>query len=118
MAKPNLRADLEQLLTGRELRRLPLDAERRRGAPEERGIPDRVGRRQHDQSLRRLRQCGNALSVVVLDAARKSSRGGQHEAASQLSGAYTPRQLHKRQRVATRFGDQPVADSIIECGRG
>ena len=35
--------------------------------------------------------------------------------ASQLPGAPTPRQLHNRQRVATRFGDQPVADAIIEC---
>ena len=114
MAKPNLRADLQQLLAGRGLRRLPLDAERRRSAPEERGIPDRVGRRQQHQSLRRLRQCGYALSEVVLDMARKGSRAGQHEAAGELSGASTPRQLHQRQRIAARFGDQAVADTIIE----
>ena len=114
MTKPNLRADLQQLLAGRGLRRLSLDAERRRSAPEERGIPNRVGRRQQHQSLRRLRQCGYALSEVVLDLARKSSRAGQHEAASQLSGASTPRQLHQRQRVTASFGDQPVADTIIE----
>ena len=117
MAKPNLCADLQQLLTRRGLRRLRLDAERRRGAPEQRGIPHRVGRRQQHQSLRRFRQCGYAFSEVVLDLARKSSRVGQHEAAGQLSGALTPRQLRQGQRVAASFGDHPVADTIIETAR-
>ena len=93
---------------------MPLDAERCRGAPEERGIPYRVGRRQQHQSLRRLRQYGYALPEVLLDLARKSSRTGQPEPASQLSGASPPRQLHQGQRVTASFADQPVADTIIE----
>jgi hypothetical protein len=54
------------------------------------------------------------LSEAVLDLARKSSCPGQYEAASQLPGASTPRQLHQRQRVTASFGYQPVADLIIE----
>jgi len=117
MAKPDLRGDLQQLLTGGGLRRLSLDAEGRRGAPEERGIPNRVGRRQQHQSLRRLRQCGYALSEVILDLARQGSRAGQLEPAGELSDAPTPRQLHQRQRIAAGLGDQPVADTIIESAR-
>jgi len=51
---------------------------------------------------------------VILDLARKRSRAGKRKAAGKLSRASTPQQLHQRQRVAARFGDQPVADPIVE----
>ena len=117
MWKPHPRRDLQQLLGRRRCRRLPLDAERLSGTPNQRRIADRVGRCQEHQSLRGLWQAGKTPPVAVLDVTRKICRVVKREAPCQLGHAHAPRQLQQRERIATGFRNDPVADGRVESAR-
>jgi hypothetical protein len=114
MAEPDAGPDLQQLriLSGREC--VGSDLELAPRPPDKPRVPQRVGRGEKHQLLRRLRQLADAPQVVVLDLGRKVLRGRKLEATRQLRGGHVSRQLQESERIATVLGDDAVADTIVE----
>ncbi len=65
----------------------------------------------------RLRQRAEPPHVVLLDLTGKVPGGGEREAAGELRRGHGLRQLQQGQGVATRLGDDPIADMVIEPAR-
>src|SRR2546426_5169243 len=107
MTKPHPRSDLEQLLCLSRFRRRWSDSERLGSTPKKCGVPDRVGRGQKHQTLRRLGQGADARQIVVLDLARNVLRLGERKSTSELCCAHALRKFLERQRVAPCLGDDP-----------
>ena len=118
MPKPHPRSDLEQLLCLGRFRRRRSDSEHLGGTPKKRGVPDRVGRGQEHQALRRRGQGADTRQVMVLDPARNIHPfGEQPKATCHLGCAQAQRQLLQRQRIAPGLRDDPVTDALVEPAR-
>jgi hypothetical protein len=105
---------VDQLRVLRRSERALFDAELGSRAPDERGVPHRLGRGQQQQPLRRVRQLSGALEVVVLEVAREVCPGEDPEAARQLCCAHAPRQVEQGERVAAGFREDAIADAVVE----
>ena len=114
MPEADTRSDLDQLRVFCRGERAPFDAEPVSCAPDERRVTRRLGRCQQQQPLCRLRQFTGALEIVMLELAREICGREKLEAACQLRCAHAPRQIEQSERVAAGFGDDAVADAVIE----
>ena len=79
--------------------------------------PQRLRCRQQHESLRRFGQFGDAPLIPLLERTRKVACRGWRKAPGSLRRAHPLRQFHQRQRIAAGFGDDPVADAVVEPTR-
>ena len=81
MAKPHPRAELDQARLGRRRRRFGADPQPRRGHPHQRGIAERLGRRDKQQAPGLVGENFDSPAEILFDAAGYSRRGGQPKSA-------------------------------------
>ena len=115
--EPNAVVDIEQPGFRRRSQRARVDGESVGRPPQQRGVPERLRCRQQHESLRRFGQCADAPQVALLQLTRKVARRGWSEAPGSLGAAHPLRQLDQRERIALGFGDDPVADAVVESAR-
>ena len=85
-------------------------------APEQRRIPG--GSAAATSSRRRASsESARPPDEALLDMAREIRHRDKPEAAGQLRGRQAPWQLHQRERVPARLGDDPVADLVVDPNR-
>src|SRR5690349_8299720 len=117
MAKADTGSDFDQLGVFRGSKRAAIDAELRGSAPDERGVTDRLCRREQQQSPSRFREFAGPLEIEILQVAWEVRAVEKLEATGQLRGAHASRQVKQRERVSTRLGDYAIADSVVEPTR-
>jgi hypothetical protein len=84
------RAELHQAGIDRGRRGVAVDPELRRGRPDQRGITDRLRRRQQQQFAGLVRHGVDAPPEVFFDGSWDSRGGGQSETARQLLVGQSP----------------------------
>ena len=114
MTEPNPGTKLGQAsLSGRNGCR-GADAEPGRGAPYQRRVTRRVGRRDDQQLTGRIRECIDTAPEAFRQAARAFPRAGKPEPARQLCRGQPAWQLEKCQRVTMRLGDDLLAHPRVD----
>ena len=114
MAEGHPRADLEQPLGLGGVRRLDSDPETFGRSPQQHRVTEGLRRRKQQQLLGLGRHGREPPAEALLDAPRQRLRAREPEAARQLRRRQPTRQLQQRQRVAPRFGDDPVAHPLVQ----
>ena len=117
MAKRHGAVELDQ--TGR-LRRLGCalgDPETLCGAPEKRGVADRLGRGEKQQALCVSRKRQQPPREALLDPGREGQCSRQPESAGELAWAQPARELEHGEWVPTGLGDDPFEHGLVEARR-
>ena len=114
MPEGHPRADRQQPLGLGRGRRLHSDPQPPGRPPDQHRVAGRVGRRDQQQPLRRLRQPPEPLPEAVLKPPQQPRRGRDTKRASQLPLCQPLRQLQQGQRVAARLGDEPLLDPLVQ----
>jgi len=117
MEEPHLRPDPEQIGVLGRPRGLRADPQQATRPPQQRCIPDRLGRRQQHQPPGLLRQRLEPPTEALLDPAGQPERVDEPEPTRQLSGRHIARQLQQSKRVPLRLGDDPVDHLLIHPPR-
>ena len=81
MPKPHPRAELDQARLGRRRCRFGADPETRRGPPHQRGIADRLRRRDQQQAPGLVGENLDPAAEVLFDAAGQPHRAGKPKSA-------------------------------------
>ena len=113
MAEAHAVVDRDQVL-GVGQRLMTIQVHALGGLEQERGIADRLGRREQQDLLRRRGHPLHPASEGLLDADRQRRGVGEPKAAGQLRRVAAARQLEQRQRVAGRLGDDAVPDAVVQ----
>jgi len=90
------------------------DAQVPRSGPQQRRVAHGLGSSQQQEAPGHLRKGRDPPLEALLDPAGQRRRAGHAEPAGQVRGGYRPGQLKQGQRVAAGFGDNAVADSLVE----
>jgi hypothetical protein len=114
MPEPHPGAEFGQADLGRGRRRLDADPEAGGRPPHQCRIAGRIGRREQQQPAGWPRQSTDPAREAGLDAARERCGAGKPEAAGQLGHRQSPGQFQQRQRVATRLGDDLIANVRVD----
>ena len=115
MSKHNPGADLHEPFGFGSGGILDADAERGSRPPQQRRIADGLGGGEKEEQLRLLRQRAVAVEERFLDSARQRHRSQHGEAAREIGGGETARQLEQCERIPARFGDDPVDDAGVDA---
>jgi hypothetical protein len=94
-------------------RRLGTNPQLRASAPQQRRVADRLSGRREHKPPRVGRELLEALAEARLDPARQR-RSRQCEATGEVGRGRPARELEQRQRIATRFGEDPLAHVLVE----
>ena len=86
----------------------------RRGPPHQRGIAERLGRRDKQQAPGLVGENFDPPAEVLFDAAGQSRRGGKPKSARQLLRSQSTGQLQQCQRVAPSLGKDLIADPSVQ----
>ena len=113
MTKQHPGPELEQAGLGCRRRRLRPDAQPLGCPPHQHRLADRLGRRHQRQKSGLSRKSLEPPPEALLDPPRERSPAGESETARQLRRRQPPWQLQQRQGVATRLGDDLVADPLV-----
>ena len=81
---------------------------------DQRGVADRIGRREQDQPLDLGRQLTKPRCVLIFDAPGQVSRVRKSEPAGEVGGAAASVELEQGQRMAVRLLQNPGADALVE----
>ena len=114
MPKPNSATDLQQSRSSGGPETGVGDPEPLRGPQEESGIAGRLRGGEQQQPLRVLGQSLKAQHEVLFDSALKRQCPRKAEAAGQLVRRQAARQFEERERVAFGFGEDLIADPLVE----
>ncbi|MGC1805123.1 MAG: hypothetical protein WA752_14120, partial [Mycobacterium sp.] len=114
MAKPHPRAELDQARLGRRRRRFGADTQLRRGHAHQRGIAERLGRRDKQQAPGLVGENFDSPAEILFDAVGYSRRGGQPKSARELLRSQSTRQLQQCKRVAPSLGKDLIADPCVQ----
>ncbi len=93
------------------------DSESLGRAPQQRDVAHWLGRRCKDQLLGLGQQHFESPQEALLDVAGQRPCLRDAESARQLGGRQAAGQLHQRERIAARLGDDPVPDPLVEHPR-
>ena len=85
--------------------------------PQQRDVAHRFGRRREYQLLGLGRERFESPQEAPLDLARQRPCVWKAESARQLGRRQAAGQLHQRERIAARLGDDPVPDPLVEYSR-
>ncbi len=114
MTKRDVCAELEQSQRLRLAGSTGVDAELRRGPPQQRRITFGLGRRDEEQAPRLHGKSLERRPRGVGERIDRGQRGGQTEASCEPLGRPAVGQPEEQARVALRFGDDAVADPRVE----
>ncbi len=110
----HLGADLDQPRRLGRLRRIGIDSEDLRGAPQQVHVTHCLCGRGEQKSLRLDRECLVLAKEALLDLARERLHVRKREPARELRHRQSARQLQQRERVTARFGDDAISDARVE----
>ena len=114
MSEAHLRAEIDESRGGGRRGRVRPDAELRGRPPHQHRIPQRLCRGDEKQEPRRRRQRRQPLPEALLDPLRQRRAVGHPEPARELGRRQAAWQLEQRQRVAVRFGHDPITHALVK----
>jgi len=114
MAEDQARSDLDQTDVDGGYDRVPVDAEALRRAPYLHRVGKLLGRGDHQQPARVVRQLVDTLPEALLDTPRYLRRAVQPDSNGELRRRHAARELEQCQWIAVRLRDDAVTDTVIE----
>jgi hypothetical protein len=117
MTETHPRSELDQSQSLGWERGIGGDSELLGCAPQQDGVPHRFGRSGQQQPLRLGRKRPKLPAEALFDAVCERQRVGKTEPAGKLRRRQSARQLHQREWVPPRLGDDPVSHALIQPAR-
>ena len=115
MPEPHPHADFDEACRLGRSARVEPDVEALGRPPQQRCVPDRLGRCRQQQSPGLSRERFEPSPKALLDQVRQGRYVGKSKPARQLGRAQSPRHLKQRERVPTRLGHESVAHSFVQA---